>query len=109
MDEWTIPPDWPDDETVPATDGAGEPILVPESEPVLDAILVPGAEEASIIDWHPAPAIVHELATDTPDRSTHAGETIDGDTGEPLPPATVATLGSTMKARQQERMRKAKK
>ncbi len=103
MDEWTIPPDWPDDESVPATDGAGEPILVPESEPVLDSILVPGSEEASIIDWHPAPAI------DTADHRTHAAETIDGDTGEPLPPATVATLGSSMKARQQERMRKAKK
>lgn len=107
MDEWTIPPDWPNDESEPATDGAGEPILVPDAEAAIDidSILVPGAEEMSIIDWYPAA----EPATSMVFDQTDTAETLEGDTGEGSPPATVATLGSGMKARQQERMRKAKK
>ncbi len=103
-DEWTVPADWWTSEAEPMVpepaidDGVAAevevgPILTLDAE-----ILVPGAEEVFNGVMSTANAL-----EDTPDHT-------EGLDSHELPaPATIATLGSGMKARQQERARKAKK
>lgn len=111
-DEWTVPPGWFDTPMMPEP----APTVDTAAWVELESILVPGAEEESAVD-RPTPGAA-PAAAEAPD-SIELGPVAEtseasspftaAEAREVPPPASVATLGSGMKARQQERARKAKK
>jgi hypothetical protein len=135
-DEWTVPEGWWDIDTgltwpEPALSEVGETGTAGETWPVADtspwvelaSILVPGAEEMVAVDVPAAeagvvalPAVVETRESTVPwtpsemaESSAAASSTAAAETPDLPLPTSVATLGSGMKARQQERARKAKK
>jgi hypothetical protein len=135
-DEWTVPYEWwdtsmevmapePDPGQVDETGSAGEPVLPADASAWVDleSILVPGAEEMVAVDVPAAeagvvalPAVVETRESTVPwtpsemaESSAAASSTAAAETPDLPLPTSVATLGSGMKARQQERARKAKK
>lgn len=126
-DEWTVPEDWWDIDTgltwpgpaLSETGTAGETWPVADTSPWVElaSILVPGAEEVVAVDVPAAeaavvtlPAVVETLESTVPWNPSEMAESSAAAETPDLPPtAAVAALGSGMKARQQERARKAKK
>lgn len=135
-DEWTVPDDWsvvaPPPTTTPLTaapfaePGLSGTTFAAADTSELDAILVPGMEEVTVavsaaeatrdgVGDH-VPAIVEVGESVSPwsavvvvEPSPAASPATSSETPDLPAPAKVATLGSGMKARQQERTRKTKK